>query len=106
MALLCARNGARLILAARREDQLTRVAIGCRELGCEFVSIVTCDLSQEHECERLITSSVSFFALCGGPIDVLILNHTQSVLSHMDLDDPVPLIRRTHELASANFLSF
>lgn len=52
IALQLALQGARLALAARSEQELSRVASLCRERGGEAVAITT-DVSDEAQCKAL-----------------------------------------------------
>lgn len=66
-----AKAGNRIVLAARRENELNRVATKCKELNshCEPLSIVT-DISKRKDCENLVAQAVRAF----GDIDRLYLN--------------------------------
>jgi short-subunit dehydrogenase len=66
-----AREGARIVLVARREVELQRVATVCRELGAQDVYVVPVDLSSEEGCEHTINMAVKHL----GGLDSLILNH-------------------------------
>jgi short-subunit dehydrogenase len=54
-ALEFARRGASLVLAARRAEQLEKVAGECRTLGARC-SIVVSDVTKREDCQRLIDS--------------------------------------------------
>ena len=69
MAVQFAREGAKVILSARREDQLNIVALECRKY-CEDVAVLPLDLSETEKMGELATKAASFF----GPIDVLVNN--------------------------------
>jgi short-subunit dehydrogenase len=62
-------TGAALVLAARNEERLTKVASQCRAHGSETL-VVRADVSVETDCRRLITLGVNKF----GRIDALINN--------------------------------
>jgi short-subunit dehydrogenase len=54
-ALEFARRGADVVLAARRESELEKVAAECRTLGARCTAVVT-DVTKRDECARLIES--------------------------------------------------
>jgi NAD(P)-dependent dehydrogenase (short-subunit alcohol dehydrogenase family) len=60
-----AREGARLVLAARSEESLAEVVAECEELGATAIAVPT-DVSIEAELERLVATAVERF----GRIDV------------------------------------
>jgi short-subunit dehydrogenase len=64
-ALEMARRGARLVIAARRAEQLEEVARRCRELGAECNTVIA-DVSRREDCVRL--------ARTAGAVDVLVNN--------------------------------
>jgi short-subunit dehydrogenase len=64
-ALAMARRGARLILAARRREQLEKVAAECAVSGA-IAQVVVTDVSKREECVRLIVAA--------GRVDVLVNN--------------------------------
>lgn len=61
--------GAKVVLAARREDRLTEVAHGIRENGGEALA-VPCDVAREEEIDALVERSRAAF----GAVDVLVNN--------------------------------
>ncbi len=69
LALVCAKKGAKVVLAARREDKLVSVADETRSNGMEALVIRT-DVSHEADCRNLMEQAVATF----GRIDVLINN--------------------------------
>ena len=68
LATMLAEEGARVVLAARRGDELERVAAGIRQIGGEAFPVVT-DLADEASLARLVDR-----AQAAGPVDVLINN--------------------------------
>jgi uncharacterized protein len=68
-ALALAGRGAKLSLAARRQSELEKVAVECRALGADCVSIPA-DVSSREECERLVAEAEAR----SGPIEILINN--------------------------------
>lgn len=64
-AIAFAQKGARLVLAARRQDELEQAAAECRELGAEAISQQV-DVGEEAEVELLARRAVERF----GRIDV------------------------------------
>lgn len=63
-----ARLGARLVLAARSEEALQKVAAAVAELESEALPVL-CDLSQPEQVERLFAAAREL-----GPLDVLVNN--------------------------------
>ena len=61
--------GARVVLAARREELLSAVAEGIRERGGEAL-VVRCDVAREDEIDALVAKTFAAF----GSIDVLVNN--------------------------------
>ena len=61
--------GARVVIAARREDRLAAVADGLRERGAE-VAVVPCDVAREEDVDALVGSTLAAF----GQVDVLVNN--------------------------------
>jgi NAD(P)-dependent dehydrogenase (short-subunit alcohol dehydrogenase family) len=61
--------GAKVVLAARREDMLNEVAQGIRESGGEAL-VVRCDVAREEEIDALVEKSRAAF----GAVDVLVNN--------------------------------
>jgi short-subunit dehydrogenase len=68
-ALEFARQGARLALAARREDLLEQLAAECKAAGGDAIVCAT-DVSKRDEVERLMTTTINAF----GRIDVWVNN--------------------------------
>lgn len=69
MALQMARSGAKIVLAARRLEQLQAIAEQCQTLGGQAIA-VACDVSKREDCERAVKQAVSQF----GKLDILINN--------------------------------
>lgn len=68
-ALLLAQKGAKVTLAARREDRLKELSKKIEESGGQVIYTVT-DVSKRSEVEAMVQSAVSHF----GQVDVLINN--------------------------------
>ncbi|HKG68848.1 MAG TPA: SDR family oxidoreductase [Segetibacter sp.] len=68
-AIAFAENGAKLVLAARREDALETVADECRAFGAEAIAVKT-DVTDAEAMKRLAGIAAEF----GGKIDVWINN--------------------------------
>jgi short-subunit dehydrogenase len=69
LAMQLARKGARLVLAARSENDLEVVARRCRNLGAETL-VVKADVAVERDCQAIMSGA----ALAFGGIDVLVNN--------------------------------
>ncbi|KAJ1871323.1 hypothetical protein LPJ55_003965 [Coemansia sp. RSA 990] len=71
LALEYARNGARLILCARREPELAKVSQECSKLNESTVHLVVGDITQSATQQRLYDSAMQHF---DGSVDYLVLN--------------------------------
>lgn len=69
LAYQLAREGAHLVLASRRVDELERVAARVRGLGAR-AAVVACDVAIEEDCKHLMDFTVAEF----GGIDTIVLN--------------------------------
>jgi short-subunit dehydrogenase len=69
LAYRYAARGASIVLSARRESELERVAAGVRALGGNALTVAA-DVAQQDDCRRIIDRAVSQF----GRIDTLINN--------------------------------
>lgn len=74
-ALLFAKEGAKVVITARREEQLQRVADRIREEGGEVLTI-TSDISKPNECANVVQGTIDHF----GKLDILVNN--AGVLDH------------------------
>lgn len=84
LAYELAGQGAWLALGARRVEQLEAVAATCRTLGGKAIA-VECDVSQQADCERLITQTASTY----GRVDTLVNNAGITMWSRFaNLKDP------------------
>lgn len=70
MARGFAREGASLVLAARDEDDLARVAKACADAGAAAVQVIPTDVSVESEVRSLVQGAVDRF----GRLDVFVAN--------------------------------
>ena len=68
-AELFAREGADLVLAARRLDKLQEVEKYAKEQGVRAVSVPT-DVSRSEDCRKLVEAAIQAF----GRIDILVNN--------------------------------
>lgn len=78
-ALELARRGANLVLAARRADELERVADECRKAGVRC-AVVPTDVSREEECERLVEKATAEL----GAIDGLVNNAGFAIFDRLE----------------------
>jgi NAD(P)-dependent dehydrogenase (short-subunit alcohol dehydrogenase family) len=79
LALQLAAEGARLILAARSEDDLKLAAAACRAAGGEAVAVPT-DVGVEADCRALIDRAVAEY----GRVDTLVCNAGISMWARFD----------------------
>lgn len=99
-ALRYARQGARLILSARGEDALQRVAARCHEAGAAAVLVQPVDIGQSEQVERLFGEAVNRF----GRIDVAVQCAAITAFGRFD-DIPAEVFDRivnTNLLGAAN----
>ena len=75
-ALLFAREGAKVIISARRKPQLEEVAEKIREAGGEVLPVVT-DISKPEDADNLISKTIEAY----GKVDILI--NSAGVLERM-----------------------
>ena len=94
MAREYAKMGARVVMAARREEELRRIAAEIESAGGE-VEYVACDVVKEEDCRNLIERAVKRF----GGIDVMICNAGLSMRALFDDCDLSVL----HRLMDVNF---
>jgi 2-hydroxycyclohexanecarboxyl-CoA dehydrogenase len=69
LAAMLAAEGAKVVLAARRKDELERVATGIRQRGGVAIPVVT-DLADDESLTRLVETAQAE----AGPVDVLVNN--------------------------------
>ncbi|MCH7498185.1 MAG: SDR family oxidoreductase [Candidatus Marinimicrobia bacterium] len=79
LARQLAAEGARLVLAARNEDNLAAVAKTCHELGGETLVVPT-DVTDQAQCQALIGRAVAAW----GGLDALFLNAGVSMWSRFE----------------------
>lgn len=70
LALLLARSGAHLVLAARDRGRLAAVAADCKSAGAPSAEAVVTDIAEESQCRALIARAEELH----GRLDVLINN--------------------------------
>ncbi len=68
-ALLFAKEGAKVVISARRQAQLEEVAAKIREAGGEVLSVVT-DISKSGDAKNLVEKTVEAY----GKVDILVNN--------------------------------
>lgn len=79
LALRYAKEGARLVLAARNKKKLETLADDCSILGGKAIAVPT-DVSEETQCKHLIESSIEEF----GKIDMLVNNAGITMWAYFD----------------------
>ncbi|KXS11371.1 NAD(P)-binding protein [Gonapodya prolifera JEL478] len=95
LAKLWAKQGAHLVICARRVEPLTLVAKECESLGAASVTTVQVDVSVEADCEKLAKVAGEKF----GRIDCLVLN---AGISLGDIFEKLPL-SAVHAVNQVNF---
>ena len=94
MAREYSKMGAKVVMAARRETELKRIAEEIRATGGD-VLYVACDVVKEEECKQLMERAVDVY----GRIDVLICNAGMSMRALFDDCD----LKVLHRLMDVNF---
>ena len=79
MAREYAKMGAKVVMGARREEELRRIASEIEAEGGK-VAYTACDVVNEADCERLIKTAVETF----GGIDIMICNAGLSMRALFD----------------------
>ena len=85
LAYLLARQGAHLVLTARRVDELSRVANKVRRIDCDAkVITVSADVGVSADCKKIIDAAISEF----GRLDTLVCNAGMTMWARFaDIDD-------------------
>lgn len=96
LAIQLARQGAKLVIAARRADRLEQVAVECRTLGGE-VLVQPTDVADENQCKTLVENSIASF----GQVDMFI--HSAGLAATAPFDEFPDLHLFTH-LMDVNFM--
>ncbi|GAQ81135.1 short chain dehydrogenase reductase [Klebsormidium nitens] len=78
-----AKLGAKLVLAARREDRLQSVAEICQQLGSPNVEVVQADVRKEDDCKKIIDHAIQKF----DRLDILVNN---AGVAHLFLASAAP----------------
>ena len=76
-ALLFAREGAKVVISARRKPQLEEVAEKIREAGGEVLPVVT-DISKPEDADNLISKTIEAY----GKVDILINRMENQVVAN------------------------
>jgi len=95
LALQLARQGAKVVLAARRADLLEQVAAACRQAGGEALAVPT-DVADEAQCRALVEKTVDTF----DRLDLLVNNAGLAVIARLEDYSDLDLFKHT---MSVNF---
>jgi short-subunit dehydrogenase len=90
LAIQLASQGARVVIAARREERLQQIAEKCRLHGGDVLVIPT-DVSNEIQCKNLVERTVQVF----GRLDMLINNAGLAASALFDEFPDLKLFRQT-----------
>jgi short-subunit dehydrogenase len=83
LAYQLAKQGAQLVLTARRVDELNRVAEKVRALGAKVITVAA-DVANSGECRKIIEATIAEF----GRIDTLVCNAGMTMWAKFaDIDD-------------------
>ncbi len=93
LALLLARQGACVAVAARRADRLGQLAEECRQLGGQAIAVPT-DVADEAQCRALIERTAEAY----GGIDLLINNAGLAASALFDEFPDLGLFKHTVEV--------
>lgn len=94
MAREYAKMGAKVVMGARREEELQRIAAEIEAAGGK-VAYAACDVVKDEECEHLINTAIEAF----GGIDIMICNAGLSMRALFDDCD----LKVLHRLMDVNF---
>lgn len=99
-ALGLARNGMRLVLAARGRDALETAAAECRTAGAADVLVQPCDVGERDEVDRLVAAAVGRF----GGLDAAVVSSAVTAFGRFDDIPPDVFDRvvRTDVIGTAN----
>lgn len=78
IAMAYAREGARVVLAARTEDDLERVAAAIRVQGGDAITVLT-DVTDEESVEHMVKAALDAY----GRIDVMVNNAGGAMMRHI-----------------------
>jgi short-subunit dehydrogenase len=93
LALQLARQGSKLVIAARRAERLEHLAVECRSLG-EDVLVVPTDVSDEVQCKTLIEKTLDLF----GRLDMLVNNAGLAASALFDEFPDLDLFKHTMDV--------
>lgn len=93
LAQQLARQGAKVVIAARRAERLEQAAAECRALGAE-VLVVPTDVSDEAQCKALVEKTAAAF----GRVDMLINNAGLAASALFDEFPDLALFRHTMDV--------
>ncbi|RYH13065.1 MAG: SDR family oxidoreductase [Alphaproteobacteria bacterium] len=79
-ALACAREGAKVVLAARSEAQMAAVASEIAEIGGTALPVAT-DITDAGDCKRVVAKAVEAFGRLDGLVCVAYLHHDNSTIT-------------------------
>ncbi|MEE2658879.1 MAG: SDR family oxidoreductase [Candidatus Latescibacterota bacterium] len=93
LAEVCAAQGARLALFARRAERLEEVAVRCRERGAEALA-VSGDVTRVEDCRRLVANMIAAYE----GADALIANAGMSMWARFEDVTDLEVFRRLMEV--------
>ena len=89
LACRLAQQGAKLVLTARRMDELNRVAERVRKLAAQVI-VVSADVAKNEECRKVIDAAVAEF----GRIDTLVCNAGMTMWAKFQDIEDVSILER------------
>jgi short-subunit dehydrogenase len=95
-----AAKGARLVICARRDEELQKVAEQCRALGAKRVCPIVADMSNPEDCRSFIKQAAEEL---DGTIDCLLLNAGVSMCQRLEDMADTSIIR---QLMETNFFGY
>ena len=95
VALECVTRGAKVVLAARHEEELEKVAREARSLAGEALVVVT-DVADRQQVENLVNAAIAHF----GRIDVMMNHAGEWFIDSVENSDP----RRVRDLINVNVM--
>jgi NAD(P)-dependent dehydrogenase (short-subunit alcohol dehydrogenase family) len=79
-AVMCAEQGAKLVLAARSQDMLDTVKAEIADKGGEAIAVAT-DMTKAADCKRLVDAAVAEFGRVDGIVCVAYLHHDNTLIT-------------------------
>jgi len=93
LAIQFAKLGSKLVLAARRIENLESLVSKCKKLGTDAIAVRT-DVSKESDCKELVDATIKKY----GTLDVLVLNAGVGCIMKLSEAEDMKAFRDTMEI--------